>query len=192
MRQARLPSDIAMLATTSARRFPTGTVWAVTCGSALALAGVDHRPSDLDIFAPAGDAQCLWDSLQGLPQAFPYHAHAENGITSKWGRYQVGGIELDIVGDFTVRRLGHVFRWDARHPCWDHLDTCDIAGVPIPHFRLEDLLLLYVALPNEEQKLARIIAEFRATCIDREYLALLTGGDPALDHYIGEVFRTAG
>jgi hypothetical protein len=104
-----LPLEITKLAATVARLFPAGVVWAVTCGSAFALNGVDHWPTDLDIFAPARDARRLCDSLQGLPEVFSYHAHTENGITGDWGRYKVDGIELDIVGNFTVCRLGIFF-----------------------------------------------------------------------------------
>lgn len=191
MHEARPPLDIPKLAATVARLFPAGVIWAVTCGGALTLNGIDHRPADLDVFAPAGDARRLWDSMQGLPEAFSYHTHTENGIASDWGRYYVDGVEVDIVGDFTVRRFGHLFRWDALHPCWTHLNSCEIAGASIPFFRLEDLLLLYVALPDEEEKLAGIVAKLRTTRLDHEYLSLITDGDTALEAYIGEVLRAA-
>jgi hypothetical protein len=184
---SRLPREIAKLAVTVTRQFPAGVVWAVTCGSALALNGIDHRPTDLDIFAPVRDARRLWDSLQGLPEVFSYHAHIENGITSDWGRYKIDGIELDIVGDFTVRRLGLLFQWKTFHPCWTYLRTYEIDSVAIPYFRLEDLLLLYMALPDEEQKLAGIVAKLRATRLDRDYLSLITNGNPVLEAYVAKV-----
>ncbi len=66
MLEANLPQEIIKLAATTARRVPAGVRWAVTCGCALALNGIDHRPSDLDIFAPARDAQLLWGSPPGV------------------------------------------------------------------------------------------------------------------------------
>ena len=49
----------------------------------------------------------------------------------------------------------------------------------------------YTALPDEEQKLARIVAKLRATRLDREYLSLITDGDAALEAYVAKVLSAA-
>jgi hypothetical protein len=46
-------------------------------------------------------------------------------------------------------------------------------------------------LPDEEQKLARIVAKLRATRLDREYLSLITDGDAALEAYVPQVLSAA-
>jgi hypothetical protein len=71
------------------------------------------------------------------------------------------------------------------------LSTYEIDRVTIPYFRLEDLLLLYTALPHEEQKLAGIVAKLRATRIDRKYLSLITDGNAALEDYVAKVLSAA-
>jgi hypothetical protein len=57
----------------SAGAFPAGAVWAVTCGSALALQGLKYNPSDLDFFSGSKDSYGLFDSLAriGLDVVFP-------------------------------------------------------------------------------------------------------------------------
>lgn len=146
-----LPAQIADVLCTLIPCIPADTQWAVSCGSALALHGLDHRPSDLDLFAGQQHGAVIAAALGDLGVRFPYAERVSRHITSHWGRFVAGGIEIDVVGDFAVRRHGRTIVWDACHPCWRRLDVISVRGVHVPVFALEDLIGLYEALDEDDK-----------------------------------------
>jgi hypothetical protein len=158
-----------------ARRFPAGARWALTCGSALTLHGLDYEPSDLDFFGDSDSAERLGRALHGLPIVFPMELRHSAMISSYWGRFRVNGTDVDIVGDFTVDRDRERYAWNAAHPCWDRLEVVKVRGVGIPLFSLEDLLVLYMVLPGEQRKIGRIHDALKARGCDAPYLRRLLG-----------------
>jgi hypothetical protein len=151
-----LSADIEEVLCLVAQRFPPDAVWAVSCGAALALHGLEYRPNDLDIFAGRHDGARLAEALLGLPVVFPYAYCNSTWCLSYWSRFAAGAVELDIVGDFTIRRDGRFLALDAQHPCWRRLERVTVRGIPIPVFALLDLAALYEALPDEQEKLCLI------------------------------------
>lgn len=159
-------------------RFSSVPGWAVSCGSALRLHGLDYEPHDLDFFAGSTDAYKMADKLQDVPAVFPFEWRASGIFASHFGRFLINGVEVDVVGDFSVNRQGHIYLWDAQHPCWSRLEIIEVGGLRIPLFSLEDLLLVYLALPEEEMKVEMICEALRSRGYDRSYLQQLLG--PAL------------
>ena len=153
-----LPSAITKVLTSVCARIPAGTCWAVSCGSALALHEVPHRPRDLDLFAPRQDAARIIRVFEEYTCVFPYHWHSSPHIDSYWGRFTAGQIEVDVVGDFSVRQRSGVITWDASHPCWRRLEQVVVAGCAVPCFAPEDLRELYAAIPGEAHKVALLDA----------------------------------
>jgi len=168
---------------------PPECTWAIACGSALALAGVEYTPSDIDVFAPSEDVGQIWRSLSGAIEVFSLHPHTEDGITSVWGRYVWDGIEIDIVGDFVVCRGDMEFSWDGRHPCWSNLTRVMLNGGSIPVFSLEDLLLLYLALPGGEIKLHKTASALRSRGPNLRYLSQFAARGTALAARIGQLIE---
>jgi hypothetical protein len=184
-----LPPAFVEILSKLSHKIPNNCTWAIACGSALALVGVEYTPTDIDVFAPGEEASRIWGILADLPQLVTLHKHIEGGITSVWGRYVWQGIELDIVGDFSVRRAELDLSWDRSHPCWSNLAEVSLNGASVPVFCLEDLLLLYVALPGEETKLKKILATLHTRGPNREYLSILTGADTALSATVGRLMH---
>src|SRR5260370_40335377 len=85
---------------------PPDTTWAVACGTALALQGLDYVPSDLDLFAGDRAALAINRALATLPIVFPARWHTSPMFSSYWSRYRLDGLEVAVVGDFAVRRAG--------------------------------------------------------------------------------------
>ena len=77
---------------------------------------------------------------------------------------------MDFVGDFSVERNGIRHVWNAEHPCWTRLEYVQIGGVSVPIYSMEDLLLVYLALPGEEAKLTLIARSLRQRGVDWAYL----------------------
>jgi hypothetical protein len=155
------------------RRFPPDVRWAVSCGSALTLHGLNYTPNDLDFFAPREDAYLIADSLKALPLIFPLQLRSSDIYRSYFGRFCVDNVAIDVVGDFSIKRHDTLFLWNAVHPCWNHLKIVTIHGQPISLFSLEDLLLVYVALPNEKAKLNVIANAMQSRGYNRTYLRQL-------------------
>jgi len=155
-----LPAHIEQVLRVVVPRIPVGTQWALSCGSALALHGLEHRPSDVDLFAVKTDGALLAAALSDLDVEFPYAERLSAHIRCHWGRFVCGGIEIDVVGDFAVEREGHSTVWDIHHPCWHRLNHVAVHDVLVPVFSLEDLLALYKAL-DEVQKVTLIQASLR-------------------------------
>ncbi len=153
-----LPSNIATALYSVLDRVPKGSCWAVSCGSAMALHGLDHYPNDLDLFASHSEAAQLAIALGDLQTVFPYRASVSASISSHWGRFLAGGVEIDVVGDFSVRRDGREVAWDARHPCWNRLEWIPVGDRLVPTMSIPDLLVLYELLPDEAHKLGLIRA----------------------------------
>jgi hypothetical protein len=151
-----VPSDIENALCLVLPRFPPDARWAVSCGVALTLHGLDYHPNDLDIFAGQADAARLAKALADLPTVFPYSLRISRELSSHWGRFLAGRVEIDIVGDFSVRRGGRVLSWNPLHPCWNRLDWISVRGVLVPIVSLPDLLALYESLPDEDSKVKLI------------------------------------
>lgn len=154
-------------------RIPPAMRWSVTCGSALALHGLDYEPTDLDFFGPVADIRRIEKNLTDLHVVFSLAWRSTDPFYSYFGRFLVGGIDVDFVGDFSVENEGTRFTWDAQHPCWNHLDEVSLAGRIVPLFALEDLLLFYLALPDETPKLELIRDALHARGINHAYLQTL-------------------
>lgn len=155
---SRLPASIEDALHLVSSRFPKDAIWTVSCGTALALHGLDYRPNDLDIFAGRNDGARLAQTLADQPLLFPYRLRESDWCSSHWGRFMVEGVEVDVVGDFSIRRNGNALTLDAAHPCWRRLHQTVLRGAPITALSLVDLSALYEALPDEEMKL-RLIEE---------------------------------
>lgn len=156
--QQSLPASIEDAICSLIPRFPDDTCWAVSCGTALALQGLRHRPNDLDLFGPRTDAACLAAALADLTVVFPFALRQSEQFSSHWGRFRAKTVEIDVVGDFSVTRAGRRWKWDSAHPCWQRRDFVEVRGFMIPVFSLQDLLEVYEALPDEAVKLKLIRA----------------------------------
>ena len=152
------------------RRFAPVSRWALTCGTALALHGLPYAPHDLDFFAGRNDAYRLTAELHDCDVVFPLAWRASGVFASHFGRYLIDGIEIDVVGDFSVLNQGHTYVWDTAHPCWDRLRVMIVSGLSVPVFSLEDLLVTYLALPDEDAKVKLICEALAGTECDRNYL----------------------
>ncbi len=150
---SRLPASIEDALLLVANRLPKDLTWTVSCGTALALHGLDHRPADLDIFAGKSDGARLTRVLADLPIVFPYRLRESDWCSSYWGRFMAGRVEVDVVGDFSIRRNGKVLALDCSHACWSRLHRMTVRGIPVTALSLIDLSALYEALPGEEAKL---------------------------------------
>jgi hypothetical protein len=164
-----------------ARRIPSDARWGVSCGSALALHNLDYAPGDLDFFAPRDDASRIIHELSDLTVVFPFQRRVSGVFDCSFGRYKVNGIEIDVVGDFSVRWNDHVLVWNADHPCWSHLKFINIQQLNIPIFSLEDLLLIYTVLPHEEVKVDKIVNSLESFAERTAYIKLLTSQTPGLE-----------
>jgi len=162
------------------QRFPAGTRWAVACGSALALHRLEYCPTDLDFFAPYDDMQRIAHELDGMQVVFPLEWRSIDFFCSYFGRYDVDGVKVDFVGDFSISVDGTWYEWNGAHPCWTHLEQVRINEVSVPVYSLEDLLLLYLTLPHEDAKLALITHALRSRGIDRAYLKVVIAKWPKL------------
>jgi hypothetical protein len=93
---------------------------------------------------------------------------------SHWGRLRsAGGVEVDVVGDMSVTRDGRRYEWGASHPCWPRRNWIGVCNLTCPVFSMEDLLVLYVALPDEAAKVGLIVEALRARGCDHAYLRQL-------------------
>ena len=162
-------------------RFPADVRWAVTCGSALTLHGLPYHPSDLDFFAPADDAYRIAERLSEFPTVFPVQLRSSGIFRSHFGRFRIDDVEVDVVGDFSIEWKGHRYDWNAEHPCWDHIELVRFNLREIPVFSLEDLLVIYLGLPDEDAKVDLITEELQRRGVDRDYLNQLLGPNSRVD-----------
>jgi len=136
-------------------RFPRDSRWAVTCGSALALNGVDYKPTDLDFFGPIDDIKRIVRSKTGFEEVFPCEWRKNETFDSYFGRWLIDGVDVDFVGDFSLCCSGKWLRWDEFHPCWSRLSYTDVLGRRIQRDTVSggnivdhDLLRHPLALPD--------------------------------------------
>lgn len=151
-----LPPNIESAVVAVAARVPNDIRWAVSCGTALALHGVPYRPTDLDVFAGQEDASRIAASLRDFGVVFPYAFRHLQQVSSYWGRFIANSIEIDVVGDFCIERGPRVCTWNANHPCWNRVSYIRVGEATVPVFSLQDLLELYLMLPDEDAKVELI------------------------------------
>lgn len=88
-------------------------VWAVGASIMLYLKGYVEDFNDLDIMVTAGDAQKMESILNSLGDALP--TTKENFETKHFRKFNVEGVEIDMIGGFAIVSEGKVYDCDL-HP----------------------------------------------------------------------------
>jgi hypothetical protein len=110
--------------------------WAVDGSAALALQGIDVEPADVDILTDTEGAYRIQELL--AEYAVKPVAYGEtNRYRSHFGRFSVGGTEIDVMGDLKVYRNG---TWsETQNPSTVKISQVVLGGNSIPVVSLDTL-----------------------------------------------------
>lgn len=97
------PAFVSALRVMSDRLAGTSIDWAVGASCSLALHGIDIEPHDIDIDTSAAGAYLIQEQCRDL-LARPVQLVMSQQIRSHWGALVVDGVQVELIGEFQVRR----------------------------------------------------------------------------------------
>lgn len=132
-----------------------GLTWAAAASYMLFKRGVVDAFNDLDIVVALEDAGRADALLRTLGNAIAVAPNA-GYETDFFGKYEVDGLGVDLMGGFSVVTGAGVFNYlfdKAAAP-----ESADVGGVHVPLARLGDWFVLYSLMQNRESRVAQIRA----------------------------------
>jgi hypothetical protein len=131
-----------------ARLRGSGVEWAVAGSVGLALQGVEVQPRDLDIQT---DAQGAYE----IERLFAEHSirkvrhSAAERVQSHYGALNIGGVEVEIMGDLQTREVGGA--WSAPEDVKEHRVWVRVEGMNLPVLPLDYSIEAYRRLGRTEK-----------------------------------------
>lgn len=106
-----------------------GLVWALTGSTSFALQGMDVPAHDIDVIADRQSAEAIAGLLSDCCVR-PMEASSAQYIRSFFGRFVVGGIDVDLMGD--PERLGMDGAWQQAVPLPPLIRHVSFRGLRLP------------------------------------------------------------
>lgn len=126
----------------------SGVEWAITGSVGLALQGVEVEPRDLDIQT---DEQGAYE----IERLFAEHSvrkvrhSAAVRVQSHYGALEIGGVEVEIMGDLQTREMGGA--WSAPEPVKEHRKWVQLSDMNLPVLPLDYAIEAYRRLGRLEK-----------------------------------------
>lgn len=127
--------------------------WALTGSTSFALQGVPLEPDDIDVQTDRVGALEMGRLLSEHSHT-PISQHTSDSVRSWFGRFELAGVEIEIIGDLE-RRVGET--WVGPIDVSDHLTTVDWEGLEVPVLELSYEAEAYAQLGRSDR--ARLLSE---------------------------------
>lgn len=133
----------------------TDVIWALTASTSLIIQGLDVKPNDIDIATTKDGAYIIDDYFQ--EHSIKKVSYSTDGnIRSHFGCLNIGGIDIDIIGDIQYKINGI---WSETREITKLIEHISYNGIYIPVLNLKSEYEGY-------QKMGRLkmVAQIKALC----------------------------
>jgi hypothetical protein len=126
----------------------SGVEWAIAGSVGLALQGVEVQPRDLDIQTDAQGAYEIERLFAEHILRKVRHSAAER-VQSHYGALEIGGVEVEIMGDLQTREMGGA--WSGPEDVKQHRVWVQVQGMNLPVLPLKYSIEAYRKLGRTEK-----------------------------------------
>ncbi|MFS0821425.1 hypothetical protein [Bacillus sp. 1P02SD] len=153
-------------------------VWGVGGSLLLSFYGLVQHPNDIDLLVNEEDAVWFNKKLEVL--GTPIEAKSLHPFrTRHFAKFRVGRFNIDSMGGFAIEHEEGVYRL----PFDENSLVGRVDGIPLSS--LEDWFVLYLFIPNRQDKATRIEEHFKKNGVEHPWLLARALNQP-LPHEIRE------
>lgn len=127
--------------------------WAIGGSLMLSLRGFPSIPNDIDIMVTEQDAHILIELLDSVATRLPTTSNHSVLTSTHFAKYSLDGIGIDVMANFGVYHANGLYVFPFQSDSIDYLSS---KAHTLPICTLEDWYILYLLMPNREDKVQHI------------------------------------
>lgn len=132
--------------------------WGVGGSLLLSFYNIIDKPNDIDILVDERNATKFNKIMSSIGK--PKEALSANPFRTKYfSKYKINGVDIDVMGGFAIQHDEGIYKLSLQQA--SIVAHKKIHGVDIPLCSLEDWYILYLLIPNKQEKAMLIEKYFR-------------------------------